>query len=286
MTSNEPDESAYERAVHDDAFRAALEARLGSDENVLDLLWWREHPDLPTPAGTPPASQARHELKRRVYSRPTEVEEHDAAAVELAAINDRTQAMNARLEEAIPLARADVESNAGRFAPSEVESHQQPSRSRAGWVIGTGIGAFVAGIAVATFVPSIANGAPQIPPAAIPTPVAVRALDVFDSGELAGLPADALPQTLDAESAVLMAEIVRSKIYAVRSTSHQACLVALEPTGEAASTCVSDENFPEFGLRLAWSELVERPEGITETADLYATWMPDGTLDVGGTSRQ
>ena len=49
------------------------------------------------------------------------------------------------------------------------------------------------------------------------------------------------------------------------------------PDSEIATACVADEAFPERGLRLEWSQIVN-----AEIVDLQVKWMRDGMLDVGG----
>ncbi len=45
--------SPYERALHDRAFLERFARAYRGDAEPLDALWWHEHPDDPSPSGTP-----------------------------------------------------------------------------------------------------------------------------------------------------------------------------------------------------------------------------------------
>ncbi|MFB2555624.1 hypothetical protein [Herbiconiux liangxiaofengii] len=61
--------SEYLRARRDAAFRERVEREYDGRHDVLDALWWREHPDAPSPAGEPAPSTRRAELQRVAFAR-------------------------------------------------------------------------------------------------------------------------------------------------------------------------------------------------------------------------
>jgi len=283
MTSHPLTESWYARAREDADLRDAIELELGKS-NVVDLLWWREHPDLATPDGTPSPFSDRDELKRLVYAKTTSEKDRRAAAAALQELDEQLAELTARIDAAI----VRVNAPRGETAPASA-SAAVTGRPRRAWprVIRYGaivVGAFTAGLVAATTL-SPAAPAQQIDDADA-APIEVAALEIFETGRNAELTASELPATFDAATAVQVSEFNTSMILALRNTSGQACLAALEAAGGVAATCVSDEDFPELGLRLTWSEQIETNGAPPTTADFYAIWMPDGTVTSGGSDRQ
>lgn len=60
--------SEYVRARRDVGFRERVAAGYSGSHEVLDALWWREHPDAATPDGTPSPRARRAELQRVAFA--------------------------------------------------------------------------------------------------------------------------------------------------------------------------------------------------------------------------
>lgn len=282
MTDHLLTESWYARARDDVDLQEAIRLELGAS-NVLDLLWWREHPDLSTPEGAPSPFSGRDELKRLVYAKGTGEADRTAAAAALHDLDGRLTELDARVDAAIARARRPRPEAAP--APASAGVVRRPRRA---WPRALRYGAIAgAAFTVGAVVGAMLMPAPPVQPIdeVDPAPALVPALGIFEIGQHAELAPDALPSTFDAATAMQIGEIGRSTIIAVRNTSNQACLAALGTDGAVAATCVSDDEFPELGLRLTWSEQIEAAGAATTTADFSATWAPDGTFTAGGSGR-
>lgn len=251
--------SDWERVAADPALLAALRRRYTGSGDALDVLWWREHPGEPTPAGIPDPSDAIETARRALFrpaASPTaagEVERASAAAAE--ALRSARRA----------LAAADAEM---RSRPASSTGHGT-RRVLAGPVvaallIGAGAG-FIAGRFTGHATPP--------------------AFAVFDRAQLADdrpPSVAALPDAVTPGSTRLLGTSSSSgtSMYAARATGGRVCMLAVVLARYAAGTCTTDAAFAEAGLSLTFPTTVDPQDdsGPAAVQELTALWSPAGRL--------
>src|SRR5215212_1191572 len=95
--------SPYERALTEPRFLRAVRAAYAGPDDLLDALWWLEHPLEPGPSGARPPAEEAAAARRALYGRsvpPEALEQYRRAA-------DREAETRAAVVAA--LAAADVE---------------------------------------------------------------------------------------------------------------------------------------------------------------------------------
>jgi hypothetical protein len=71
VVTETPDD-VHGRALRDPAFRARVAAAYTGRHDILDALWWRDHPMSPTPEGTPSPAADLTSLRADVFGRPAD----------------------------------------------------------------------------------------------------------------------------------------------------------------------------------------------------------------------
>ncbi|WP_120339314.1 hypothetical protein [Cryobacterium soli] len=307
---------AYERALGDEAFRSAVQDHYRGSRGVLDALWWRAHPDQPSPEGEPAPSGRVRALQRRVFAADADAAGDDTVhralreleaeiAGELRAIDDAVLAAEwelagpdaARVAAARPVVPQDdyVEHDAGAAVSADgpqsaPEKPAGASRNRVRLAAGLIVAAVLGGVAGAQIVGAIARGAET--PAAVATEA--KAFEVFDRPQtvadvpVLSLPASFQPLTLrnigsiSWDSADPPAE---TQFYVVRADPERVCLLLVIDDAHYLSSCVSESEFAASGVTLYWTnDQGLASEELAPTAgqrNWFLEWTPDGGSAVG-----
>lgn len=98
-------------------------------------------------------------------------------------------------------------------------------------------------------------------------PEDIRALDIFDEPQVQkDIVARNLPSTLRSASTrslvenlyfAFEADSAAERVYVALSSGNQPCLVAVSGVGDVSYTCVSVNEFGQYGMRLAWTSTAE-----------------------------
>jgi hypothetical protein len=95
--------SAYERALAEPRFLRAVRAAYVGPDDLLDALWWLDHPEEPGPSGARPPAAAAAEARRALYGRsvpPEALDSYRRAA-------DRESETRAAIASALAAVEAD-----------------------------------------------------------------------------------------------------------------------------------------------------------------------------------
>jgi hypothetical protein len=292
--------SEYLRAKRDGDFRERVARAYGGANDVLDALWWREHPGSPTPAGVESPTARRAELQRTAFAPAAKgsadaVPRADRAAAELAQLDAALAKEREAIDRAVtlatavgtPIAIAGAEADAdGAPTDEEAVPARRPQRVRRR----------LAGVAAIGFVLALVGGAVGF------------TLAQATGGSIAGLGADGGPPFADATGAlaifdrpsqpadqppVLYAVQLREEtlrtlsmadtpLYVARDIDDDVCIVLVQDNGTYTANCVPPDRFPSTGLLIRGSIAVTgRPSQGDQLpqsfVDVEASWLPDGT---------
>lgn len=254
--------SDWERVAADPALLSAVRARYAGSGDVLDQLWWLEHPGDASPGGAlDPA--VRLERDRQARYRP-DAEPVDADAVhrdEAAVAQDRAAARQA-LVEAAALPRPVTAAPAGRAG---------------GFGGRTVAGALVAALAVGAVAGFAIGHVISVRPAA--------ALAVFDRAQRQD---DRPPGTAPLPSTTMRSSLrhlgssatTGVEVYAMRSRDGRVCMVAVVHAIRYLETCATDAAFDVNGLSMRFEAAVDPIDdsGVSADQEIEPTWSPDGLL--------
>jgi hypothetical protein len=234
----------YEHALADAAFRERVRLGYVGEHDVLDALWWLEHPDDAGPSGAAPPNRLLTIARRSLYGpRPTDSDHYALAALQ-------EQADRERLLVAVRVAAAE---------PPPTAAAAPARRSVVIWAACTAVlGALVAAALLA--------GDRPAPVAAVAPPRASVAVElaVVPGDELAADPAGPRPPVLTRRLATvgdtqILAELTRGLM----------CL-ELRTDASGAFTCRSIAAFRLHGLEVPFPTGSDDLEGVQ--------WLPDGRL--------
>jgi hypothetical protein len=278
----------YSQAREDPAFRKALRDAYSGRHDVLDALWWEARPTDAAPSGAASPTAALSELKHRLFAADGGALGDQAATQQMRDLEAQIAADRLAIQHAIAMATQE------KIAPpvdeavesrGEVQTASIPlarRRMRAVFVA-TGI---AAAMACGLIIGNQARGSTE-PDAPLP------ALEVFEREQvLEDLPVQTMPKTLRTESfrVLLPARFswTRHSVYVATDMRDMVCLIALTSDQAHVSTCAREEEFPADGLQLSWLGTVESEDlggrVISERAQLYVIWMPDGSVVSTGSS--
>ncbi|GLK15980.1 hypothetical protein [Herbiconiux flava] len=288
--------SEYLRAKRDAEFRDRVARAYGGANDVLDALWWREHPGSPTPAGVESPAARRAELQRTAFAPAAKgsadaVPRADRAAAELAqldaALAEEREAIDQAVAEAtavgtaLAVADADEPPTDGETAPA-----RRPQRVRrrlaavaaVGFVLALVGGAVGFTLAQATGGSIAGLGAGGGPPFAD----ASAALAIFDRPSQ---PADQPPVLYAVqlrEETLRTLSMADTPLYVARDIDDDVCIVLVQDNGTYTANCVPPDRFPSTGLLIRGSIAVTgRPSQGDQLpqsfVDVEASWLPDGT---------
>jgi hypothetical protein len=278
----------YSQARDDPAFLKAVQDAYTGRHDVLDALWWETHPAEAAPSGTPSPTVTLSELKHRLFAADGGALGDQAATQQMRDLEAQISVDHLAIQHAIAVATQ------GKVAPPIDEAHGVPhneldmapvpraARRMRALFLATGI---VAALICGLIIGNQARGGSE---ADAPLP----ALDVFEREQvLEDLPVQAMPKTLRTESfrELLPARFSWTKhtVYVATDMRDRVCLIALTSELDHVSTCAPEDEFPTDGLQLSWSGTVGPELGgrvITERAQLYVIWMPDGSIVSTGSS--
>ena len=304
-----PDE--YRRARRDTAFRERVARAYAGSFDVLDALWWREHPDTPTPDGTPPPGTARAHLQRIAFA-PTVAEDDGADSVDAALQADRAadelhrldallaaerraidEAVAAAVAAAAEAAVAAETSEAAETSGAAAQTGQlgAPSgsadtpaaphrrRPRRLLLVTAGIVLALLGSAGGFLIAQTTSGANA---GGGDFADASSALAIFDRPPQ---PADQ-PERLYAvqlrEDTLRTLSMPEAPLYVALDIDGNACLVLVQENGTYSANCVPPDRFPATGLLIRGSITVTgRPsqgDPLPQSfVDVEASWLPDGS---------
>jgi hypothetical protein len=253
--------SDWERVAGDPALLAALRRRYTGSGDVLDRLWWLEHPGATAPSGAEDPAAALERTRRGLY-RP--------------GADPQGSQRLARAEEAVAADRAAV-----TRALEEVDAERPADRSSAVARVPRASRALLAGAVAAALLLGAAAGFAAgrfVRPGA-------PALQVFDRAqrEADRPPSSArLPDTVRRSSLreVGSASSSGTVLYAARATDGRVCLVAVVLAADAVLTCSTDTAFAEAGLSLGFEALIDPTDdsGTIRTQQISVVWRPDGAV--------
>lgn len=277
----------YSRARNDPAFLHAVRDAYTGRHDALDALWWDAHPTDAAPSGTPSPAATLNELKHRLFAADGESLGDEAATQQMRDLEAQIASDQLAIHYAIAVAAR------GSTAPpgtpdgeprGEEHGASTPPASRRVMTLLVASG-MIAALVCGLIIGDRARGsAPNAP---------LAALDVFEREQaLEDLPVQTMPKTLRTES---FRELLPARfswtghtVYVAMDLRDRVCLIALTSDQAHVSTCVPQEEFPEDGLVLSWSTDVGSQDlagrVITDRAQLYVIWMPDGSVVSTGSS--
>lgn len=287
VTQTQSPENPYSQAQEDPAFLNAVRDAYTGGHNVLDALWWEANPAEPAPSGAPSPVVALNELKHRLFAADGGLLGDEEATQEMRDLEARIAADRLAIQHAIAVAARKKNGQPVDEAVEprgEVQAASVPlatRRMRAVLVACGVVAALVCGIIIG----NQARGStePDAP---------LAALEVFEREQvLEDFPVQTMPKTLRTESfrELLPARFswTRHTVYVATDMRDMVCLIALTSEQTHVSTCAREEQFPAEGLQLSWSGTVGSGlDGrvMTERAQLYVIWMPDGSVVSTGSS--
>jgi len=292
-------------AANEPAVLAALRGAYRGRHGVLDALWWRAHPQLPSPSGARDPAVERDSLARRAYSR----EARPTDPVDLASADEELVTDAARLDEAIAAMRraasrmaAGDTGHAGRTGPpgatgrirhtggSGRPGHTGAERSMALPHRRIALaGAAVLVVIAAGLAVSAANGSLPVG-ATTRTDVTAgdRAPDELARDRAVGdVPDAALPDGYDLATVrrLLPANDVDGAdavgdydLFGARTVDDAVCLVLAFADGGIASSCVSEAEFGSRGVGVT-TNVYRQSRASLGTLVLVphtVTWSQDG----------
>lgn len=249
--------SDWDRVASDPELLAAVRRAYAGSGDVLDQLWWLEHPGEPAPSGAEDPA-ARVEAARRAAYRPGG--SADAAAAAQAELDaDRVAAVEA-LRHAEAHRSRPVEARSSAPAPLRLVVGAAVAVLVLGAAIGFGTARFVGtGRPAALAVFDRAQTAADRPPASAPLPSwATRSTLRFIG-------------TSTSSGAVL---------YADRRPDGRVCLIVVVLALDDIGTCTTEAAFRASGLTLTFRTAVdpETDSPVLRLREISPTWAPDGSV--------
>lgn len=172
-------DGAYSRARHDPAFLDAVRREYAGRYDLLDALWWLEHPADSTPDGTPPPVHGLRDLQRRVFAADGGSLGDPAAALALREFQSEVSAERAAIETAVAAVEAEARAPGldslfpmerpveGAVATSAGAMSGRVSKRTVNLLVLVGIVAAAAGVVAGT---QLGSGHVDAAPSASPTP--------------------------------------------------------------------------------------------------------------------
>lgn len=289
MAHTQNAEDLYLRARADPPFLQAVRDAYTGRHDVLDALWWQAHPTDAAPSGAPSPVVALSELKHRLFAADGELLGDEEATQEMRDLEAQIAVDQLAIQNAIAVATR------GNTAPpfdetpgrprDEVDTDSVPlaTRRMRAVLVASGI---VAALVCGLIIGNQARGSTE-------SDAPLAALEVFEREQvLEDLPVQTMPKTLRTESfrELLPARFswTRHTVYVATDMRDMVCLIALTSEQAHVSTCAREEEFPDEGLQLSWLGTVESQDlggrVITERAQMYVIWMPDGSVVSTGSS--
>jgi hypothetical protein len=279
----------YSQARDDPAFLNAVRDAYSGRHDVLDALWWEAHPADPAPSGAPSPTATLSGLKHRLFAADGGLLGDQAATQEMRDLEAQIAVDRRAIQHAIAVAARKESASPVDEAPGAPHSKVQTASGSLGRrrmhavFVATGV---VAALVCGLIIGNQARGStePDAP---------LAALDIFEREQvLEDLPVQTMPKTLRTETfrELLPARFswTRHTVYVASDMRDMVCLIALTSDQDHVSTCAREEEFPAEGLQLSWLGTVEsRDLGgrvITERAQFYVIWMPDGSVVSTGSS--
>lgn len=306
--------SLFARVSGDQHLLAELRRAYRGSGDVLDMLWWREHPLTAGPTGAPDPATAIAALRREAYSRGgagsplvSMIDDVTGRAVlvretefALRRAEQRVALDAASLTKAIDeLTRPAVDPPAAlplsTSAPSPIPLPAVPPRRSRRVVAAT----IIAAIIVAGALSAVAYGAGRSssiesarsspPKFGEPSPVRPPGPATLNLLQTPQRPSDIPPFALDSAiepSSIHMLLGVQSPtvaVYGGKTTGGLICLVALTTDLRSGETCASKRVFISDGIRLLITTNVPvvAPNGASEFAFYKYYWTGDGYISAG-----
>lgn len=255
--------SEWERVAADPALLSAVRARYAGSGDVLDQLWWLEHPGDASPGGAlDPAVRLERDRQARYRPGAAPVDTDAVHRDEAAVADDRAAARQALVEAAAELPRPVAAAPPGRAG---------------GVAVRTVAGALVAALAVGAVAGFAIGHVIGVRPAA--------ALAVFDRAQRQD---DRPPGTAPLPSITVRSSLRRLgssattgvEVYAMRSRDGRVCMVAVVHAVRYLETCATDAAFDVDGLSMRFEAAVDPIDdsGVSADQEIEPTWSPDGSL--------
>ena len=267
----------WERLVGDPALLADARRRYRGTGDLLDQLWWAEHPGEPTPAGRPDPSSTTESLRRDLY-RPGGAERASGTIAERLAATQVDRELGA---EAFAAAEADAASRPGEPRPGHAAARRSVPLLAA--VVGAAAGVLL-GIGV-----GVGVGDPARRPSADVTAQAYgelsrtqRPIDLVDRALIPSFVRPSSVRLLRSYSSV------GTQVYGARTTGGRVCLIAVVLASDPAASCTTRAAFAAAGLSLVVRARAdpEDDSGHSPADELELLWQDDGTVSITPTPQE
>jgi hypothetical protein len=255
--------SDWERVVDDPALLAAARLRYTGSGDVLDQLWWIEHPGAASPGGAADPAVRLLRDRQDLYRPGGDPRRADALRREESSIAADRDAARQALAESIA---------AGDRQPAGAARGSVPGAARrtlAGAVVAALVIGGAAGFAAARF-------------SAAGRPAAVAVFDRRQTPDdrppgTAPLPSNAVRPSL---RHLATSSTTGAALYAARSRDGGICLVVVVRALEYRETCTSDAAFALSGLSMTFAAAVDPTDdsGIVRDREISPTWTPEGEV--------
>jgi hypothetical protein len=247
----------YEHALADAAFRDRIGRRYAGAHDLLDALWWVEHPQEPGPSGTAAPVTVLRAVRRSLYDRAPALDVLDRVAALAAAERADREALDAALREAEPMPALEPRASAPALPVAAAPRRRTSQR----WAAAIATAALVTLAVVGWTRGSTAPQAPTVGDRLVLIQTSATtpdALSLFTSVATPSRRVTARRLAVVAGTSVV-AEVAR----------RQVCL-ELRTRQTVSSACGSISAFRMHGLELP------QPTGSPDIA--AAWWSPDGRL--------
>jgi hypothetical protein len=265
--------SDWDRVTADAALLAEVRRRYRGSGDVLDQLWWIQHPGEPAPSGRTDPEKALTAARRALYRPDVRPEEALATMTDASRwIEDRALAKLAVLDAVSALSAPEPPP-----APASLAGSPPRSRRRAALLLGGA--AAVAILAGALIGRATATGGGLGAPAG-------QALAVLRNPQQPDdrLPTELRPRFVKPGSTRLLTQYgtIGTAVYAARSTGGEVCLLTVVLGARMTGSCTTEAAFSSAGLLVAFQAPADPVDdsGRLPQDDLGVRWKPDGTLRV------
>ncbi|MEJ3404296.1 hypothetical protein WDJ51_06105 [Rathayibacter sp. YIM 133350] len=311
--------TAYERVIADEALRRSVQQKFAGDGDVIDELWWVDHPDDAAPSGREsPLAQIRV-LQRNAYA--ADGRDRDGAAHQLAEAQKRRSMQRRFALEAVTAADAAVvlqsaamrgtaqgthpssEQASSSERESKPERDSKPAPASRGRIVLVAAAALAAGLLIGGAIgAALPKGVPSEASAPTGTSTSTEAAvdqapavaSIFDRPqEPNDLPAVALAPSFRSESFRLLSpgDEFGPSAYAARDDSGQVCLIVIPPERTYLSSCVLEGSIARAPLRLSWeapitSRNADGSPGEQSPGDWLLVWQGGESLSGTAAARK
>jgi hypothetical protein len=266
--------SDWDRVTADAALLAEVRRRYRGAGDVLDQLWWIQHPGETAPSGRTDPEEALTAARRALYRPGVRPEEALAAMTDASRwIEDRALAKLAVLDAVSARRTPDPAP-----APASVPGPPRRSRRRVSLLLaGAAAVAILAGALIGRT--TATGGGPAAP--------AGHALEVLASPQRPDdrLALDLRPRFVEPASTRLLAQYgtIGTAVYAARATGGEVCLLAVVLGTRIAGSCTTEAAFGSAGLLVAFQASADPVDdsGRLPQDDLRVRWSADGALRIG-----